>query len=166
MTPIQDVSSQPVEFTPDGASVTCNAFSATFKGLATLFVTAAVIWAWRLYDTGNLSPTLQSAGWISAALIMMAYTQWHILIGKTTLDSKALQQTWVWRKHVELQDLAYAKLIRVRGLDWLIAPRLYTKTFSGKLSVFYASHSVMLTEFQRLEQHIHTQRNDKATSFL
>lgn len=92
---------------------------------------------------------------------MMAYTEWHIVRGKTTLDSTCLQQSWVWAKRTELRDLAYAKLIRVRGLDWLIAPRLYTKTFSGKLAVFYAAAPEMLAEFQRLEQELKTLRNQR-----
>lgn len=137
----------------------CNAFSRTFKAIAVCLVTAAAVWAWRLYDSGHLAPTLQSAGWILAALSMMAYTEWHILKGKTTLDSCALQQTWVWRKRVELRDLAYVKLIRVQGLEWLIAPRLYTKTFAGKLTVFYAVHPAMLADFTRLEQQISMRRN-------
>lgn len=100
---------------------------------------------------GLLILTMQSSGWLLAALCMMVVTQWYILRGKTSLDESALQQSWVWNKRVELKDLAYAKLIRIRGLDWLIAPRLYTKTLSGKLTVFYASKPAMLMEFERLE---------------
>ena len=81
---------------------------------------------------------------------MMIWTQWHILRGRTSLDTLALQQSWIWNKRVELHDLAYAKLIQVPGLNWLIAPRLYTKTFSGKLTVFYASEPAVLAEFKRL----------------
>ena len=108
---------------------------------------------------GLLLLNLHSSGWLGAALCLMAYTEWHILRGKTTLDSSVLQQSWVWRKRTELQDLAYVKLIRVRGLEWLIAPRLYTKTFSGKLAVFYAAAPAMLIEFERLEKELTALRN-------
>jgi hypothetical protein len=74
------------------------------------------------------------------------------------LDSQAIEQAWVWKKRVELSDLAYAKLIRVPGFEWLIAPRLYTKTFSNKLSVFYASDTAMLNEFQRLSSELQAYR--------
>lgn len=146
-------------FTPAGGRIECSAFSTSFKTLAVGLVTLAIVWAWKMWVDGLLLLNLQSSGWLMAALCMMAYTEWHILRGKTTLDSKALEQSWVWRKRTELQDLAYAKLIRVRGLEWLIAPRLYTKTFSGKLAVFYAAAPAMLTEFERLEKELTALRN-------
>lgn len=146
-------------FAPKGGRIECSAFSTPFKALAVALVTAAMIWAFKMWIDGVLIFTLQSSGWLIAALCMMAYTEWHILRGKTTLDNTALQQSWVWSKRTELRDLAYAKLIRVQGLDWLIAPRLYTKTFSGKLAVFYAAAPAMLSEFQRLEQELKAVRN-------
>ncbi len=127
------------------------AFSLPFKLLAVALIAMALAWATHMWSTGMLEWSLRSSGWFLAALGMMSYTVWHILNGKTTLDETALQQTWVWRKRVELHELAYAKLIRVRGLEWLIAPRLYTKTFSNKLAVFYAISPTMLQEFQRIE---------------
>ena len=145
-------------FTPKGGRVESSAFSASFKTLAIVLMTLAFGWAWQMWMNGHLQPTLQSSGWVTAALCMMAYTEWHIVRGKTILDSTCLQQSWVWSKRTELRDLAYAKLIRVRGLDWLIAPRLYTKTFSGKLAVFYAAAPEILVEFQRLEQELRAQR--------
>ena len=116
-----------------------------------LLVSLVVIWAWRMWADGLIEASWRSSGWLLAALGLMAYTEWHIFKGKTSLDSLALKQSWMWDKQVNLQDLAYAKLFRVRGLDWLIAPRLYTKTYSGKMSAFYAAGPVMLAEFKRLE---------------
>lgn len=107
-----------------------------------------------MWSQGVLQPTLQSSGWLVAALAMMAFTEWHILRGKTSLTADALEQSWVWRKRIALHELAYARLIRVPGLDWLIAPRLYTKTFGNKLSVFYVTGPVMLAEMRRLEQYV------------
>jgi len=141
-------------FTPAGGRVECSAFSAPFKVLAVILVTMAAAWTWQMWSDGLLTLTLQSSGWLLAALGMMIFTEWHILRGKTSLDTTTLQQSWVWNKRVELSDLAYVKLIRIRGLNWLIAPRLYTKTFSGKLAVFYASAPAMLIEFQRLEEEL------------
>jgi hypothetical protein len=80
----------------------------------------------------------------------MAYTVGQVLRGKTTLTAKGLEQTWIWDKKVELRDLAYAKLIRVPGLDWLVAPRLYVRTLMGKFTVIYASDPHMVEEFKRL----------------
>ena len=68
----------------------------------------------------------------------------------TRLDGESLQQTWVWHKKMELRDLGYAKMIRVRGLDWLIAPRIYVRPVMGKFAIFYAASPEMLEEFERL----------------
>lgn len=138
-------------FTPANGPMQCPAFSVPFKLLAVTIVTLAMLWAWHMASQGLIELTLQSSGWLGAALAMMAYTEWHILTGRTTLDPQFLQQTWVWRKRVALNELAYVKLFRVPGLDWLIAPRLYTRTYSNKLSVFYAASPAMLAEFGRLE---------------
>ena len=129
----------------------CNAFSETFKALATVLVVAAVAWGWHMWANRLIEMTLASSGWLIAALCLMVYTYWYIVTGKTRLSSEALEQTWVWNKRTELNELAFVKLIRVRALDWLIAPRLYTKTFSGKLAIFYAADRIMLAEFGRLE---------------
>ena len=88
--------------------------------------------------------------WLWAAWSIMAYTVGHLLMGTTTLTSNGLEQTWIWDKKVELRDLAYAKLIRVPGLDWLVAPRLYLRTLMGKFTVIYASNPDMVEEFKRL----------------
>ncbi len=134
------------------------AYSRPFKLLAVTIVTLAIIWGVQLWSSGQIALTLKSSGWMLAALALMVLTEWHILRGTTTLDSDALQQTWVWHKRVAISDLAYAKLVRVRGLDWLIAPRLYTRTFSNKLTVFYAASPQLLTELQRLAQELDAAR--------
>ena len=141
-------------FTPQQPQLECPSFSASFKLLAVAIVTLAALWSWQMWSQGVLQATLQSSGWLAAALAMMFFTEWHILRGKTRLTAEALEQSWVWRKRVLLPELAYARLIRVPGMDWLIAPRLYTKTFSNKLSVFYVTGPAMLAEMRRLEQHV------------
>jgi hypothetical protein len=127
--------------------------------LALLLVTLSVGWIWKMWLDGQWVMTLNSGGWLLASLGMMVLTEWHILQGKTTLDSQCLQQSWVWHKRVALNELAYAKLIRVRGFEWLIAPRLYTKTFSGKLAVFYAAAPDVLAELERLAAELDALRN-------
>ena len=141
-------------FTPAGGRVESSAFSVPFKVLATALLAPAVIWGWQLWSSGTIALTLASSGWLFAALCLMVYTGWYIFNGKTTLDNITLEQTWVWHKRAELRQLAYVKLIRMRGLEWLIAPRLYTKTYAGKLAIFYASSPAMLVEFQRMESEL------------
>jgi len=136
----------------------CSAFTPAFKTLTVVLVALACIWIGQLFATDVVSWTLQSGGWLAAALCLMAYTGWHIVTGKTRLCADALRQEWVWDKRVELRELAYVKLIRVPWLDWLIAPRLYTKTYSHQLAVFYAAGPDMLGEFKRLERELAAMR--------
>jgi hypothetical protein len=145
-------------FTPTGGRVESSAFSVPFKVLATALIGPAVVWGWQLWSSGTIAPTLASSGWLFAALCLMLYTGWYIFNGKTTLDNITLEQTWVWHKRAELRQLAYVKLIRMRGFEWLVAPRLYTKTYAGKLAIFYAASPAMLVEFERMENELKTLR--------
>ncbi len=145
-------------FQPSGGLVRGPAYSRPFKGLAVTVVGLIIAWGVQLWSRGQMVLTLQSSSWVLAAVALMLVTEWHILRGTTTLDSTALQQTWVWHKRVAISDLAYAKLVRVRGLDWLIAPRLYTRTFSNKLTVFYAASPQLLSELKRMAQELDAAR--------
>jgi len=80
----------------------------------------------------------------------MAFTLGSIYRSKTTLTASTLKQTWIWDKEVALTELVYGKLIRFKGFDWLVAPRLYVRTMMGKFIVFYAADKAMITEFQKL----------------
>ncbi len=139
-------------FTPAGGAVEGAAFSPTFKLLATLIVGGCVAWLVRLWMAGALgSARTTGTGWLLAGLVLMVWTWFSILVSHTRLDAdKGLYQRWIWDKHMPLDDLAYGKLVRVRGLDWLIAPRLYVRTLMGKFAVFYAATPELVAEFERL----------------
>ena len=141
-------------FKPTGGRVESSAFSISFKILAAALITPALVWGWQLWSNGAIAWTINSSGWLLAALCLMVYTGWYIFYGKTTIDNSTLEQTWVWHKKAELRQLAYVKLIRLQGFEWLIAPRLYTKTYAGKLAIFYAASPAMLAEFERLESEL------------
>lgn len=126
------------------------AYSLPFKVLTTVVVFGAALWFVLLWREGKLGTSDALGTWFLAGLAMMLYTWWCIVSSVTTLDGEQLQQTWVWTKKMELRELAYAKLIRVRGLEWLIAPRIYVRTLLGKFQVFYASDPAMVSEFERL----------------
>ncbi len=127
------------------------AFSRFFKLLAGALVLGTCYWFLRLWLDGKVvGGAVSILTWFLAALAMMLYTCWHIMGSVTTVDGQLLQQTWVWHKKMELRELAYGKLVRVRGLDWLIAPRLYARTLMGKFAVFYAADPKLIAEFERL----------------
>jgi hypothetical protein len=149
--PLEALGPPPFRFVPAAQGVSGPSFTRTFKALATVVVFGTVGWFAWLWLDGRIESGLNSiATWFAAGAAMMLYTWWHILRSTTRLDAGALHQSWVWDKNMELRELAYGKLIRVRGLEWLIAPRLYVRTLMGKFAVFYAADPDMLAEFERL----------------
>ena len=144
----------PFLFHPEHPGRRAPAFSRTFRLLATALVAAIGSWMYRLWQSGKLVPPGTSdalaLGWPLAALAIILYTWWYLQTSWTTVTETELRQRWMWDKKLDLRELAYAKLIRVPGLDWLIAPRLYARTLLGKFAVFYCADRVMLAEFERL----------------
>lgn len=148
---LESLGPPPFRFTPTRPGHTSPAFTRSFKVLATLIVGAGAAWLASLWHAGALgSGSSTGLVWLLTALALMLATWWHIMRSRTRLDETALHQTWVWDKKLQLRELAYGKLIRVRGLDWLIAPRLYARTLTGKFSVFYAADPALLADFERL----------------
>ena len=142
----------PFRFEPSqGDAVEGQAFSLPFKLLATVIVGGCAFWLAQLWSVGALgSAKTGGLGWFLAGIALMGWTWFHIMTSRTRIDRKGLHQRWIWDKHMELDDLAFGKLIRVRGLDWLIAPRLYVRTLVGKFAVFYAATPELIAEFERL----------------
>ncbi|HQS31078.1 hypothetical protein [Polaromonas sp.] len=149
-TPLGYMGPPPFKFLPRAAGAEGPAFSVPFKILATLIVLACVAAFVQTWLAGRASGVALAGGWFIAGLLLVVYTWFCILRSITRIDAQGLHQSWVWDKHMELQELAYGKLIRVRGLDWLIAPRLYVRTLMGKFAVFYAASPEMVAEFERL----------------
>ncbi len=140
----------PFRFTPTQAHDS-PAFTPVFKLLAAVLVLSCAAWLGALWQQGALgSGSSSGLVWFLTGLALMLYTGWHILRSRTRLDSSTLYQSWIWDKQLELRELAYCKLIRIRGLEWLIAPRLYARTLLGKFAVFYAADAALLADFERL----------------
>ncbi len=140
------------QFRPTDGRVEGTAFSFFFKLLATGIVAGCAGWMVRLWMAGALgSARTTGTGWLIAGLVMMAWTWWSILRSRTRIDASGIHQRWVWDKHMPLEDLAYVKLMRVRGLEWLIAPRIYARSLLGKFAVFYGADAALVREFERIE---------------
>ena len=142
----------PFRFEPSqGDAVEGPAFSLPFKLLATVIVGGCAFWLAQLWSVGALgSAKTGGLGWFLAGIALMGWTWFHIMTSRTRIDRKGLHQRWIWDKQMAFDDLAFGKLIRVRGLDWLIAPRLYVRTLVGKFAVFYAATPELIAEFERL----------------
>jgi len=142
----------PFRFEPSqGDAVEGQAFSLPFKLLATVIVGGCAFWLAQLWSVGALgSAKTGGLGWFLAGIALMGWTWFHIMTSRTRIDRQGLYQRWIWDKQMAFDDLAFGKLIRVRGLDWLIAPRLYVRTLVGKFAVFYAATPELIAEFERL----------------
>ena len=147
-----DALGQPFQFQPEGGDpITGRAFSLPFRGLSVVLVGGAEFWGVHLWRNGQLGqPPGSGSYWLVAALVLMAITVYYILRSRTCLSGQHLRQSWIWDKEMRVSELAYAKLIRVRGLEWLIAPRLYARSQGGQFATFYSADARVLAQFERL----------------
>ena len=116
-----------------------------------LLVEGVAWWAYVLWNNGKLGTTVTTSMlWLVAALVLMSITVFYVFRSVTSISATHLKQSWIWNKEMLVSDLAYVKLIRLRGFDWLIAPRLYARTHGGKFASFYASTPAVLQQFEKI----------------
>jgi hypothetical protein len=166
MEPLAPFGPPPFQFTPQPQPCTCRAFSLPFRLLALVIVLGCAYGLLGAWSSGQLTygaGTAASSGllWALAAMALLLYTLWCIWTSHTTLSAQGLHQNFVWDKKMELRELAYVKLIRVPGLDWLIAPRLYCRTLLGKFAVFYAADAHMISEWERMRDALRAFRQNQ-----
>lgn len=147
-----DTLGQPFQFQPDGGElISGSAFSMPFRLLSIALVGGAALWGVQLWRTGLLQqPAGSGSFWLMAALALMVITVFYILRSHTSVSSQHLRQSWIWDKEMRVSELSYAKLIRVKGLEWLMAPRLYARTQGGTFATFYCADARVLAQFERL----------------
>lgn len=134
-----------------GEVISGKAFSLPFRILALLLVEGGAWWGYMLWNHGKLGNSVTtSALWLLAALVLMCVTVFFVFRSVTSISASHLKQSWIWDKEMLIADLAYVKLIRLKGFDWFIAPRLYARTHGGKFASFYAANSSVLQQFELL----------------
>jgi hypothetical protein len=139
-----------LDLAPDQV-ISGKAFSVAFRMLALLLVEGVAWWAYVLWSNGKLGTSVTTSMlWLVAALVLMAITVFYVFRSVTSISTTHLKQSWIWDKEMLVSDLAYAKLIRLRGFEWLIAPRLYARTHGGKFASFYASTPDVLLQFEKI----------------
>jgi hypothetical protein len=135
----------------EGQIVSGKAFSVAFRVLALLLIEGVAWWSYVLWSNGKLGTSVTSGQlWLLAALVLMFITVFYVFRSESSVSSTHLKQSWIWNKEMLISDLAYVKLIRLRGFDWLIAPRLYARTHGGKFASFYASTPAVLEQFEKI----------------
>ena len=129
-------------------AMTGQAFGPVFKMLAWSILLALLVWIWRLdFDWRSSQGALVAAAWA-----MLAFMAWHIQRSRIRLDQEAIEQSWMWRRRLALRELAFIQVMRVRGLEFLIAPRIYARSLGGTFTFFYCSDRALLDEFARLAE--------------
>ena len=122
------------------------AFGPLFKALAWAMSLGLVAWTWRL----GIDWRSSHGAWVAVACAMLVCIAWFIQTSRTQIDAQGIEQTWMWRRQVALRELALLKVMRVPGLEFLIAPRIYARTLSGRFHFFYCHDPRVLEEFRRI----------------
>jgi hypothetical protein len=133
---------------PPDSALSASAFGPVFKAIAWLILVALLVWFWRL----DLNWASSQGAWCAVVWAMLAFIAVHIQRSQIRLDGQAIEQTWMWRRRMALHELAFMKVMRIRGLEHLVAPRLYVRTLGGSFAFFYCSDRALLDEFARLAQ--------------
>ena len=133
-------------FEPSHAELSGPAFSPFFKALAWGISLALLVWMLRLQLAWGHSATT----WAWAAWVLVTLTAWTVQRSRLHILADRIEQDWLWRKQTATAELATLKLIRVRGLEWLLAPRAYARTLQGKPAVYYCADPVLQAELERM----------------
>lgn len=120
-----------------------------------LLRTLAVVLVVDLFGFGIWSlPSLRTAQWTTSALVVMGiaalcvvWVGYWIVYSRTRLEGDELVQTWLWDKRVKAQDVAQLKLVHIRMLERLIAPRLLVRRRMGGITWFHAYDPQVLIAF-------------------
>ncbi len=151
----------PYPYVPPTQPMSGQAFGPVFRLLAWAILLALAVWIARL----DLVWRSSEGAWVTVAWAMLAYIVWHIQRSRIVLSSDAIEQTWMWRRRMALRELAFIKVMRVRGLEFLIAPRLYARNLGSTFSFFYCSDRAMLDEFARLAEALRQHEHRPSSSF-
>ena len=125
-----------------------SAFGPLFKALAWGMSLGLGAWIWRL----EIDWRTRHGAWVAVAWAMLVCIAWFIQRSRIVLQAEGIEQSWMWRRRVSLRELAMLKVMRLRGLEFLIAPRIYARTLGGTFHFFYCHDRAMLEEFSRLAQ--------------
>lgn len=124
------------------------AFPALLRTLAVVLVVDLFAFAiWSL-------PSLRSTAWSTSALVVfgiaalcVVWVGYWIVYSRTRLEGDVLIQTWLWNKRVSAQEVAQLKLVHIRMLERVIAPRLLVRRRYGGMTWFHSADASVLVAF-------------------
>ena len=99
-------------------------------------------------------PALRSTTWSSGSLALLSlagigvlWMGWWIVYSRTRLDGDVLSQTWLWNRRAHANEVTQLKLVHLRPLQKIIAPRLLVRRRNGAIAWFHSADPVLLTAF-------------------
>jgi hypothetical protein len=126
--------------------------SAAFPKL--LRIVAVVLMLGLVAGALSIYTKLRQAHWSTGSLVLViaacaciAWFGYWLLKSRTRLEGSVLTQTWLWTKRARAQDVAHFKLVHLRALDAIVAPRLLVKQRNGGLQWFQAADGRVLQAF-------------------
>lgn len=139
---------------PAADTATCRqgaSFAPGTKLLATLLVVVLTALAWRNADHPLVRMlSTQNTVFVLIAVAIVGAGWWSVLHCRTTIDGIEIQQSGLLPRRVALADVAQLKLIRMRGLEWLITPRLVVRARGLGTITFYCADAGVLDAVEQL----------------
>lgn len=143
----------PPTFSPSQEKSVCHAYGASYRAVLAGSLVMLLVWAIRLLFADDApTPAGGLLSWLLVGLALVIYMGIVLLRSQTTLTASTLSQDWFWEKKVALQEVTYVRFMRLRGWEWLIAPRLLVRAGHGPLKSFHAASPHMWAEFERWSQ--------------
>ena len=109
------------------------------RAAATLLMLGLAALGWRNADHPLLAQPIVVAGY------------GHLMRSRTRIDATHLRQgVGPMQRSVALADIAQLMLVRVRGLEWLITPRLVVRSRCLGRCSFHGADAQLLRAFEQL----------------
>jgi hypothetical protein len=132
----------------EGAALESAAFPPLLRTLAVVIVVDLfAIALWSL-------PSLRETSWSTSSLVVfglaglcVVWVGYWIVYSRTRLEGDELVQTWLWTKRVRAQDASQLKLVHIRMLERVVAPRLLVRRRNGGITWFHAYDPKVLVAF-------------------
>jgi len=152
---MQEAPLSPRLFIPKNPSLVGPAFGTGYRLIATSLMAMLAVWGIRLL-MGPIAHQLNQniVGGALLAFALLVYMWWVMMRSTTTLTGSTLSQGWFWSKSTPLAKISYAKFMRIRGLEWLVAPRLYVRTGPGPFVSYFAASPELWDEFEAMAREL------------
>ncbi len=135
------------------ATVSGASFGWGARAIALGIAAACSYGAWQTYPQ-MLDAQLPRHIWVLLAgcLALVYYTVFWIFWARTIITPTQISQSYIFNRKMHLGELAAAKFVYIPYLTWLIAPRIFIRSASGKFTAIYGATPELHTLFGQLHR--------------